>query len=339
MTTATVDRTLTWEEYRAVQEAEIRAILTRAIGLDADASIFGLHRGLPMDDYLALPCMSASRLELLRRSPKQYRHALTAEQESTDALERGTALHLAILEPALFETRYVIAEPCEATLKSGQRKGELCRKPGVFRLRDGFSWTWACGQHVRGFDLPADDSGAETVSAEIHAAVLAMRNEVLADPLAASLFEGSGEFEATVIAEDASSGVIYRIRPDRLVRRVGMHTSLKSSRDASPFTFPIDAERRGHFRALALYRRGLRAIGWPYASTSVLAVESKPPFDLACYLLDEADLNDADREVNRLLARYRMCQQDNQFPGYSPGGFIMLQRPKWARDDKENRDG
>ena len=61
----------------------------------------GLYRDVPMAEYLALPYMSASKLEVLNRSPLQYRHSLTAPQQTTDALARGTALHMAVLEPLL----------------------------------------------------------------------------------------------------------------------------------------------------------------------------------------------------------------------------------------------
>lgn len=290
----------------------------------------GLHRGLSMEDYLALDAMSGSRLAHLARSPLQYRHALTAPAERTEALDRGTALHLAVLEPELFASRYVVAEPCDAILKSGKRAGETCGNPGLFLLRDGMGW--ACGQHLRGFGSSIDDT-TEVLAAETHERVIGMRDAILAHPLARSLFDGAGEFECSLVFE--SEAVLCKSRPDRLVRRAGMNVQLKSTRDASPRTFPRDAENRGYFRSLALCRRGLRALGWPYRSTAVLAIEPEPPFDLACYLVDEAALDSADREVSRLLARYRMCTEAGDFPGYTPEMFATLTRPAWAQTEEE----
>lgn len=287
----------------------------------------GIHRGVSMEDYLALPYMSASKLEKLRRSPLQLRHSLTEPPRTSEALERGTALHLAILEPALFATRYVVAEPCGVLLgRSSKRAGEPCGNPGLFKLRE--LDCWACGTHVKGFGGQIDDS-AEVITAENDAAVRGMAAAVAAHPRARTFFEGRGDFEVTIVFEDQETGVLVRIRPDRLIERAGMYVGLKSTRDAAEWAFPADAERRGYFRSLALYRRGLRAVDWPYKHTAVLAIESTPPFDLVPYLADEGDLDTADREVSRLLRRYADCTKDNFFPGYATE-CLTLRRPAWA---------
>lgn len=293
----------------------------------------GLHRGLPMADYLALPAMSASRLEAIRRSPRWYRHQLSQAPKMSGALERGTALHLLMLEPALYESRYVIAEPCAVLLgKGSKRAGEPCGNPGLFQLRD---IGWACGTHVKGFGSEIEsDPNVQVISTEIDATVRGMAAAVKEHPRARTLFEGRGEVEATIVFVDPETGVLCKIRPDRLIERAGMYVALKSTRDATEFAFPRDAENRGYFRGLALYRRGLRAIGWPYSTTAVLAVESEPPFDPVPYLVDEADIDSADREVSRLLNRFKMCEADNHWPGHAEE-FLNLRRPPWATKDEE----
>lgn len=294
----------------------------------------GLHRGLSMADYLAIPAMSASRLEAIRRSPRWYRHQLTQPQKSTDALERGTALHLLVLEPALYESRFVIAEPCAVLLgKSSKRAGEPCGNPGLFQLR---GIGWACGTHVKGYGSEIEsDPNVQTISSEIDAQVRGMAAAIAEHPRARTLFEGRGDFEATIVFEDPETGVPCKIRPDRLVERAGMYVALKSTRDATEFAFPADAERRGYFRGMALYRRGLRAIGWPYSTTALLAVESEAPFDPVPYLVPEEDLDSADREVTRLLYRFKQCETDNHWPGHAQE-FLSLRRPAWATNDGED---
>lgn len=291
----------------------------------------GLYRDLSMEEYLALPAMSASRLERFRRSPLQYRHSLTEPGLTTRALERGTALHMALLEPDLFRTRYVVAGPCEALLASGKRKGEPCGNGGSSLHLD---VGWLCGTHVKGFGPGLDDS-AEILPADDYDSVLGMAEAVMAHPRARTLMEGRGEFEATVVFEDPETGVVCKIRPDRLVKRAGMYVALKSTRDAAPWAFPRDAENRGYFRSLAIYRRGLRAIGWPLREIAVLAVESAAPHDLECWLVDEGSLDKADVEISRLLGRYAICEADDYWPGYSDGGFRILRRPPWATDHDE----
>lgn len=292
----------------------------------------GIYEGLSFAEYRTIPAVSASGLEKLRRSPLQYQHSLTAPDRTSDALTRGTALHLAILEPDEFEARYVVSEPCAVLLKSGKREGQPCGNPGLFVMRG--TKEWMCGQHVKGFGSLIDDE-CESITKETHATVIAMRDAVRAHDRARTLFEGRGLFEATVVWEDPETGVVCRARPDRLVERAGMNAEIKTTRDAAEWAFPAQAENLGYFRKLAFYRRGLRTLGWPYQYTAVLAIEAEPPFDLECYLADEgatdAALETADLEVSRLLRDYADCAKANHWPGYNRGaGFRTLRRPAWA---------
>jgi len=293
----------------------------------------GIHRDVPIRDYLALPYMSASRLEVFRRSPLQYRHALTVEKEPTDAMLRGTALHLALLEPGKFEGRYVTIGRCAGRKADGER----CQYNGSV-YRDGQSF---CGTHDPAKGDPIDPS-VHVMKQPEYDKVLGMRDAVKERDTpgaerARTLFEGRGEFEVTVVFDDPETGVRCRIRPDRLVERAGMHVALKSARNAAGYAFRRDAENRGYFRSLALYRRGLLAVGWPYRDTSVLAIEPEPPHDLECWLADEDEhgLRSADREVTAALREYAECERDDQWPGYNRGGFALLTRPSWATDTEE----
>lgn len=291
----------------------------------------GLHWAVPMAAYLALDAMSASRLEKVRRSPLQYRHSLQEDDTTSDALERGTALHMALLEPEYFEGHYVVLGQCDGVKKDGDR----CSYQGLV-YRGGGSY---CKTHdpMKGVD---PDPEIVTLKEPDYQAVLGMRDAVLAHPRARTLFEGRGGPEITGVWEDQETGVLCKVRPDRLVERAGMHVAVKSTRDAAPWAFPRDAENRGYFRSLALYRRGLRALGWPYQATAVLAVESTAPFDLVCYLPDEAELDGADREVTRLLRQYRTCLETDTWPGYQAAedGFMTLRRPAWAKETNDDPD-
>lgn len=287
----------------------------------------GMHTGVPMADYLAMDAVSASALEIFRRSPLQYRHAREHPPEPTPEIERGIALHMAILEPDRFATHYVTLDTCEGVKKDGTR----CTYAGSV-WRDGRSY---CGVHdpARGEPVPV-----KVLPAEMMQDVLGMRDAILAHPRARTLFAGRGGSEVTALFEDPEARVLCKFRPDRLVERAGMLIDLKTTRDAAPWAFPGDAERRGYFRKLAFYRRGLRALGWPYQATAIVAVESHAPYDLICYLIDETALDSAEREVVRLLRQYRQCHETDTWPGYQTGedGFATLVRPGWAKDYTES---
>jgi hypothetical protein len=285
----------------------------------------GIYTDISMEQYLAIPYVHASRLERLRRSPLQYLHSLSQPRVRKSVLERGTALHLAILEPDLFEGHYVILGQCEGTKKDKDR----CSNPGIL-YRSGQSF---CGVHDPHKNRPLQ-TDVELLSQADHDAVLGMREAILSHKRAKTLFDGRGEFEATIIFDDPATGIRCKARPDRLIERAGMYVSIKTTRDASPWAFPKDAENRGHFRSFAFYRRALRAVGWPYQSTTELAVESAAPFDLTCYLPEESEIDSADPEVTRLLRLLSECEATDRWPGYADE-FAPLQRPAWAKEQND----
>ena len=281
----------------------------------------GIYRGVPMSTYLALPCLSASALEVFRRSPQHYRAGVP--KEPTDAMELGSAIHMGLMEPDLFRETYVEATPCAAPLASGKRKGEPCGNPG--KLRSGGAWF--CGTHA-----PDEHDTPEHVVDHVALGHLnGMVRAIRAHPRASTLFQGAGGVEVTGIFRDPETGLLIKIRPDRLIARAKMKVDVKTTRDAEPSAFARDAANRGYHRKVALYRRGLRELGWDCEATAICAVESAPPYVVAAYLMDEAQIERAERDVVRLLHRYAMCRDGDYWPGYGDE-FRTLTIPDWAFD-------
>lgn len=290
----------------------------------------GWYPDMSMGDYLALPYMSASRLETFRRSPMHYRHAVDhPDDPSSRAMDMGTALHLAILEPEKFEGRYVTVGRCEGTKGDGER----CQYQGSV-YRDGFSF---CGTH--------DPMKGEPVDPDIHVlakpdleSVKRMRDAVLAHPRARTFFEGEIQTEVTGIAADPDTGVLCKIRPDVRVVRAPVLPDVKSTKDASPWAFAKDAANRGYHRKLALYRRIHGVLDGERLDPAIIAVENTAPHGVAVYLLDDDDIREADREVRRHLSRFAWCQEEDIWPGYGDE-FRYLKLPGWAFDgDMEEAD-
>lgn len=284
----------------------------------------GIYRDMPMADYLALPLMSASGLDLLRRSPLQYQHARTAPPDDTDATALGTALHCAVLEPELFARHYVASGPCVQLLKTGDRKGLPCGNPGTALHQES---GWLCGVHAKG-DVAAVITGLHILTAFDFAAVVAMREAILRHPLANFIFDGECHREVTLIFKDSETGVLGKARPDLLAGN-GILVDFKTTRDAAPWSFTRDADKLGYFRKFAWYRRALRALDWPYTCSAVVAPETAAPFDLVYYHVDETELDAEDREIDGLLRLYRTCQESGVWPGYADD-FVFLTRP-WRR--------
>lgn len=293
----------------------------------------GVHHGIPMAEYLALPYLSASALEEFRRSPAHYR--ARQPKEPTDAMKLGTAVHMALLEPALFAQTYVVATPCVRILASGARKGWACGNPGKYRTGD----LWFCGTHAP----DEHDTPADVVTLEHLATLTGMRDAVLAHPEASKAFQGQGGEEVVIVWDDPT-GIRCKARPDRMIRRAGMLVDLKSASDASPRGYARDGAGRGTHRKMALYRRGLRILhgaglmDWEVHHAGIIAVESSAPYVVGCYLMDEghpgADMERAEVDVERSLARLAMCQEHDEWPGYGTG-WKVLKFPEWSFDIHE----
>ncbi len=291
----------------------------------------GWHEDVPMAVYLAIDAMNASGIEKIRKSPLHFRHDRDNPRDSTAAMDLGTGLHMALLEPQLFEGHYVTLGQCEAKKKDGTR----CSSQGKF-YRDGQSF---CG--VRGHD-PGEgedmDPAIHVLAEDAMADLVGMAAAIQAHPRARTFFEGRGNYELTGVWRDEETGVLCKIRIDRDIERGLMIADLKSARDASPEGFRLIASRMGYHRKAGFYRRGCAALGWERNSSVLIVPENTPPYPVAVYLLDEDDLATANREITRHLNRYAMCLADNHWPGYGDE-MMTLKMPPWAFEhDQELND-
>lgn len=290
----------------------------------------GWYPDLSLDEYLSIPAMSASGLEEFRRSPAHFRYAADHPKTATDAMREGTALHLALLEPHLYEGRYVSLGQCVALTG----KGDRCTNTGKV-YRDGASY---CG--VRGHDPAAGEPmapGIETMENEALGRIEGMRDAVLQHPEAAEFFRGKGRSEITGVWRDPATGVLCKIRLDREIERAAIHVDVKTTRSADEGFFARDAIRRGYHRKAAWYRRGMAALGRPAMASALIAVESQPPHGCQLFLFAENDLLNVAPLFDRLLARYAECLESGQWPGYD-GGFRHLTIPPWEIDAPADND-
>lgn len=298
--------------------------MTAAELLTADPAALepGWYENVPMETYLRIPALSASGIEHLRRSPAHFRYYRDNPSEPSQAMKEGTALHLALLEPDLFHGRYVSLGRCEGRKKDG---GE-CQYQGSV-LRDGQSF---CGTHdpLKDPENKADP-GIQIMPAEALGRIERMRDAVLSHPDASQFFRGRGRSELTGIWRDEETGVLCKIRIDRLVDRVSeIHADVKTCADASPNAFRRTAGRFGYHRKTVFYRMGMKALGLKPNASVLIAVESLPPHGCATYLFDEEQLRQVQLEVRRAIRVYHECLESGEWPAY-PAGLRHLEIAPW----------
>ena len=119
---------------------------------------------LPDEEYFAAPRASNSLLSELKKSPAHLQHALAHPSEPTPAMRLGTAFHVATLEPRNFDESWVRGSELSGRTKEGKAaKTELEEQFDADKI------------------LKPDD----------YDTVCAMRDRVLAHPVASELLQGN----------------------------------------------------------------------------------------------------------------------------------------------------
>lgn len=290
----------------------------------------GWHDDAPMDDYLAWPVTSASLAMLLthlkRRTPAYFRWALLSEngayEEASAAARLGDLSHSAILEPATLDERYVVEpEP----------------DPEVFRTKGGKpSKNPRATEEFKAAVRALGETGKRVVSAEAWAAAIEIRDRVRANRRAAQLLDADGPIERSGVVADPETGVLLKIRPDKLVAGIGANVNLKTTTNADPDPFGRDVYRYGYFFSAAFYRIALAALDFEARHSILLAVETEGPKEVNVVELDEGALDAGEQLVRLALRRLADCFERDEWPGH-PQEITSVTLPHfaWQRVDEE----
>ena len=246
-----------------------------------------IHRGLPFEQYRAMPGENFSRLSRLAKSPAHY----DVPQEDTDAMKLGRAVHVALLEPSEFEKRYV----------------------SFLGRRSGKAWDQ--------FEAEALAGGRDVLTGPEAAAALSMALEIRSDPAMAGYLEG----ETEVSVQATVAGVLVKARFD-LVCANGALVDLKKAKDASREGFGRSALNYRLHAQGALYHDVWLAETGEDRPFAFLAVEATKPYCHALYVMPDDALR-AGRELYLgWLETVQRCRASNKWPGYAPVEFLQMPR-------------
>jgi hypothetical protein len=258
-------------------------------------------RNLPIADYHAGEEISHSGIVKLLKSPEHYLQYKNGEDESTPAMEFGSAFHAFILEPEIFAKEYVLAPKFDKRTKDGK---ETAAK-----------WD-------------EENAGKTPLTAEQIEALTAMRTSVL-NHAGASKMLSKGEAEASMFWTDDITGLICRIRPDWLFE--GGMADLKSCIFASKSDFAKAVANLGYDIQAAFYIDGMKAVTGKSVDFFFAAVEKTAPYSTACYKASQEMIEVGRAKYRGALELLKWCQENKQYPGYQPNGEIeTIDLPRWA---------
>lgn len=263
----------------------------------------GIHEGIPNDVYHSLPGISKSGLwTMYQKTPAHFRYAVRKE---TNAFDVGEAIHLAVLQPDVFETR-VIRGPKD---------------------RRGNNW--------KDFQAEATNSGRLLLTEADFDKALEVRDVVHADAwLNAMIVSPHSQVERSGIWTDAETGVTCRLRPDLYRPDLGIIFDLKSTRCAEAETFARDVANYGYHAQEAWYSDGWRALGQNVEAFVFIALEKDAPYCRAAYELLPSIVDEGRIAMRKTLRLYAQCAAVDRWPGYEPGVQELKFKP-WAYYETE----
>jgi hypothetical protein len=299
----------------------------------------GIYDDLSMDDYHGGPGISSSQLKAAGHSMADF--AFPVRKESS-AMNLGTAAHLAILEPELFD-RYYIDNPRPAA-DWRQEKAALILHTGgsidavadVLKVKPDTAKkyceapeTLALLEHF----AAVPPGSVPALSPDDVALAQAIRDAVMGHPIAGQLFE-DGKAEQSFYWQDEATGLLCKCRPDWL-RFDGHEISLKTSRSASLEQFQKDAYNMGYHLSTAYYRDGMDILGIPHKPTLIVVAETTDPRPerVSVFALDDEFFLLGRLAYQQGLARIAdLMASDEQarWAGY-PLEIQTLTAPAWAR--------
>lgn len=256
------------------------------------------------EEYHSLPQISASDLKLIAKSPAKWRYRKENPMERTPALIMGSAIHTAIIEPHLFESEYVVAPKIDRRTKAGKEEYANFLK---------------------------ETEGKQEISNSDKELIDSIKTAYFANESARKLLEnGKGMSENSFFWTDEEIQIDCRCRPDLVSDKAII--DLKTTQDASPEGFQRQAYNLGYDIQAAFYIDGLKANDLKIDKFVFIAIEKEAPFAIEIYLASEAFIAHGRKRYRAALAKYRACDANDSWYGYSPDPVNILTLPNWVKN-------
>jgi hypothetical protein len=265
-------------------------------------------RYMTEEEYNAIPGIRRSSLHKMAQSPMHYKHALTEAHKDSPALAFGRALHMAVLEPELFEKSYAVAPSISKATKAGRTAWEL---------------------------FEADAAGREIITQADYDKVLEMRESIMANPLAAELL--SGAHEQACYWVDDMTGLACKVKLDAVLD-IGdriVVADIKTCTDASTEAFMRDAVKHGYDFQSGMYTEGVAVDTGKEADFVFIAIEKQPPYAVnvlaadKCFVLRGKDL------FREYLGKVAECEASGVWWQYNADGINELKLPYYLQKEYE----
>lgn len=263
--------------------------------------------------YRELPELNFSVAKYIKDCPRKMRSVQQHGIKTTTAMELGTAVHTAVLEPNLFKRQY---------------------KQGLAAVRRG---TKAWNEHAEKFPKAITLKHAE------YREVTDMRDSVMSNVDAKNLLntpQSKGGFtESSMTWVDETTGLDLKCRIDKMIVGDDDHViiDLKTTADASPRAMSnrmVQAPFH-YLLQMAWYQRGFEAVFGEKPRAVIVAIEKSVGYPTAVYDIAPTDMDFAQAEISEMLDMITTAYDEDGEGHYHRQ---MLDLPKWWYLDSTEED-
>jgi hypothetical protein len=272
-----------------------------------------IHWDVDDETYFAdTTAISQSMLKTHMESPMLYRGRYVTGEFPPDppgkALQVGSALHAAILEPDKFAAGYAAAPDCDRRTTAGkQLYAAFCE----------------------------ESAGKTVLSQGDHANVQRMADGVFASDMARSLLEHPRLTEQAFRWRDAGSGLELKAKLDILIPDAfdyALVVDIKSSKDPTPEKFAKSVCEYGYDIQEAFYKRAASLFAGKLALFAFLVIRSEPPYDCWVYHLVPQWQTAGELLLNASLAALADAYEKDYWLAPGQEMLTALEAPGWARN-------
>ena len=255
--------------------------------------------------------ISKSGLDKIESSPLDYWwHYLRPVRDPhkpTEAMNFGTAVHLAVLEPNEFDKTYVAMPTINKRTNVG--KAEIQSLQAMCEVNN---------------QVLIDPLDFDTVRR--------IRDAVFKHPTAKLLFQ-NGLAEQTFMFEEPNTGAKCKIRPDWLDQNSGLIVDLKTTEDASNAGFIKSATKYKYYKQAPFYYDGMESLGHERSGFVFVNVEKTEPFKIGIHYLDARSTQFGRDEYLRNCETYVKCLESGIWKGYDEK-INEVSLPEWVFNEK-----
>jgi exodeoxyribonuclease VIII len=266
--------------------------------------------------------VSYSGLKLIKKSP---RHFIEREDKKTDALTFGSAYHLNILQPELFNEKYYVINDRDIVTQLLNSGSKNPRASNSYK-------EWVSLEQVSAGDREILD-----LSTYLH--LEAMKRVIYSHRYARALCtDGVVEKGLFVYAElHNRMGFYIKLKPDLLNVKKRITLDLKTTADASKKGFAKEAAEYDYPIQAALYNDIIDHLYGDGINFQFLfiAQEKTRPYNFNIFEPDHVFINTGRYEAVKCLEIFYLCKENDWWPGYqifcnNKYGIVELELPPWA---------